>query len=469
MLTQIYTQLPNILWQKIVPAQFAKPSLFLFNQTRWQQSFSHNIEFENNKLAMLSGQSAVLEDTSIALGYCAHQFGHFVPQLGDGRAHMLGQLTDANNVLYDIQLKGSGRTTYSRGGDGLCALKPALREYIVSHIMQSLGVPSCLSLSVVRYQGDVMRNSLEPGAIVSRIAKSHIRIGSFQYAAQFNDNNYHTLRQLADFTIEQLYPECKQTANPYLTLFEKVQSVLIDTLIHWLRVGFIHGVMNTDNILLSGETIDYGPCAWVGAYSKSKVFSSIDKNGRYAFGNQVNIMHWNLARLAEALIPIIDSNEQQAIDALTLVLNQFPSIFKSRYHTMMCNKLGLDEAHPNAAVLVSDFLNLLETNQLDYQQSFSQIKSAYESCNVNASFDAWLTSAENARSANAISNMKNVNPVANITNFDIERLLEEVSNDNTSILNEYFTQCLLHGSTETSQFGSPNAAFDNSYRTFCGT
>lgn len=468
MLTQRYTQLPQVLWQQIAPATFASPSLFLFNQSVWQK-FSHNTAFDNDKLALLSGQAGSLESTSVALAYCAHQFGHFVPQLGDGRAHMLGQLPDNSNTLYDLQLKGSGRTAYSRGGDGLSALKPALREYIVSHIMNSLGVPSCLSLSVVRYQGDVVRNTIEPGAIVSRMAKSHIRIGTFQYAAQFSENNYSVLKQLADFTIGQLYPECNQAAHPYLALFERVQSVLIDTLIHWLRVGFIHGVMNTDNILLSGETIDYGPCAWLGQYSKTSVFSSIDKQGRYAFGNQVNIMHWNIARLAEALIPLIDDDEQHAIEQLSSILNEFPSLFKTRYHAMMCNKLGLICDHPETAQLVSDFLAILETNQLDYQQSFSDIAKAYEGKQVNAVFESWLARAQEAKSPSADITMAQTNPVAHITNFDIEYLIAEVANLNTDLLADYFNNYLITGVSQTNQFGVVQPEFDKQYRTFCGT
>ncbi len=306
---------------------------------------------------------------AVALGYSGHQFGHFSPRLGDGRAHLLGAITDNENQLWDIQLKGSGATPYSRGGDGRCALGPAIREYVMSEAMHALGIKTTRCLAVVGSGETVYRNPPQAGAIVTRLATSHIRVGSFQYLATQGD--VEGLKNLADLAIERHYPEITDTGpQRYLAFLGAVIKNQVKLVVSWMRVGFIHGVMNTDNTLVSGETIDYGPCAMMNNFDFDTVFSSIDKQGRYAFGNQPNMANWNCARLAESLIPLINDDDEQAVTLMTPYINSFAEQFNIEFTAMWEQKLGLNESSSSDGELIAELLTLLKDNQLDYTNTF---------------------------------------------------------------------------------------------------
>ncbi len=294
-LENTYQQLGTPFYQKIEPIPVIHPVLFLWNTPLAKQlTLPDNVE--SNAARLFSGNQLLEGSVPIALAYAGHQFGGFSPQLGDGRAHLLGEVLMADNRRLDIQLKGSGQTKYSRRGDGRCAIKPAIREYIMSEAMYALGVPTTRTLAVVTTGEDLYRGLSEPGAIVTRVAQSHIRVGTFQYFAAQGETD--SLAKLLDYAIERHYPDIDLTdEHRALVFLDAVIDKQIETIVHWMRVGFIHGVMNTDNVTISGETIDYGPCAMLGIYHPETVFSSIDTNGRYCFGNQPSIMQWNMARL----------------------------------------------------------------------------------------------------------------------------------------------------------------------------
>ncbi|MEW8586955.1 MAG: protein adenylyltransferase SelO family protein, partial [Candidatus Thiodiazotropha sp.] len=316
-----------------------------------------------------------------ALAYAGHQFGHFVPQLGDGRAHLIGEIVDRSGERRDIQLKGSGQTAFSRSGDGRYALGPAIREYIMGEAMHALDIPTTRSLAVTTTGEAVYRETVQPGAVLTRIASSHLRVGTFEYFAA--RENRLALEQLCDFAIDRHYPELEEGGDErFLQLFDKVMQRQIDLVVEWLRVGFIHGVMNTDNTAISGETIDFGPCAMMGTYSPKTVFSSIDRDGRYAFGNQPAIAQWNMARFAETLLPLIDKNEKQAIETLGARVETFSSLFKQRYLQMMASKLGLSKLTSAEKALILALLDRLERKRLDYTTSFDRLTRSLSSQSV---------------------------------------------------------------------------------------
>jgi uncharacterized protein YdiU (UPF0061 family) len=323
---------------------------------------------------IFSGNELLPGSQPIAQAYSGHQFGHFNPQLGDGRAHLLGDITDANGQSWDVQLKGSGTSFFSRQGDGRCALAPALREFIMSEAMYALGVPTTRCLAVVATGQAVYREQTQPGAIVTRVATSHIRVGTFQYFALRKD--IESLKKLTSYAIVRHYPELTTTDNSSLTseqvleFFAAVLNKQVKLVVSWLRVGFIHGVMNTDNTAISGETIDYGPCAMMNHYHPDTVFSSIDRNGRYAFANQSKIMQWNMARFADCLLPLVDDDEQLALDKITPLLQQFANDLQYRYFDMMADKLGIAELANGDVELVNDLLAIMAEKRLDYTQTF---------------------------------------------------------------------------------------------------
>jgi uncharacterized protein YdiU (UPF0061 family) len=307
----------------------------------------------------------------LAQAYAGHQFGGFVPQLGDGRTLLLGEVIDRNGCRRDIQLKGSGPTPFSRSGDGRAALGPVLREYLIGEAMHALGIPTTRALAAVLTGEPVFRESVLPGAVLTRVAASHIRVGTFQFFAARGEQA--KVRRLADYVIERHYPELKGDANPYLGLLERVRDKQAALVARWMHVGFIHGVMNTDNMGISGETIDYGPCAFIDHYDPATVFSSIDTNGRYAYANQPKIAQWNLARLAETLVPLIDADEKRAIARATEVINAFPEQYERYWLKGMRAKLGLineDEADLN---LATGFLTAIENEKIDYTLAFRRL------------------------------------------------------------------------------------------------
>jgi uncharacterized protein YdiU (UPF0061 family) len=318
---------------------------------------------EPEGLRLLVGTAVPEGATPVAQAYAGHQFGGFVPRLGDGRALLLGELVDAAGVRRDLHLKGSGRTPFARGGDGLAAVGPMLREYVVSEAMHALGIPTTRSLAVVATGRTVRRESLLPGAVLARVASSHLRVGSFQYARATGDVDL--LRRLADHALARHYPAAAAEANPYLALLEAVVAAQASLVARWMLVGFVHGVMNTDNMTISGETIDYGPCAFLEAFDPATVFSSIDEGGRYAYGNQPLAAEWNLARLAEALLPLLAPDPEQAVALAVESLGGFRPQYDAAWSAGMRAKLGLADG-VDASALVEELLAQLQTGPVDY-------------------------------------------------------------------------------------------------------
>jgi len=324
--------------------------------------------------AYFSGSQVPAGASPLAQAYAGHQFGGFVPQLGDGRALLLGELIDRHGRRRDIQLKGSGRTPFSRGGDGKAALGPVLREYLMGEAMHALGIPTTRALAAVATGEPVYREQVLPGAVLTRVAASHLRVGTFQFFAARGETA--KVRQLADYAIARHYPEAASAPQPYLAFLHAVVEAQASLVAHWMLVGFVHGVMNTDNTAISGETIDYGPCAFMDHYDPQTVFSSIDRNGRYAYGQQPLIARWNLARLAETLLPLLDSDEKAAIATATEAVNAFTSHFDACWLSGMRAKLGLASTEPVDLELANRFLAILQGQRADYTLAFRHLAPA---------------------------------------------------------------------------------------------
>ena len=434
-----YARLPDRFYARVSPTPVRAPRLISLNT-----ELALNLGLDPDCLAgpegleVLAGRGVPKAAEPIAMAYAGHQFGHFVPQLGDGRAILLGEVVDRQGVRHDVQLKGSGRTPFSRSGDGRAALGPVLREYVVSEAMAALGIPTTRSLAAVMTGETVARETLLPGAVLTRVATSHIRIGTFQFFAARDD--LEGLRLLADHVISRLYPEAAHADRPYRSLLELVTVRQAELIARWLLVGFIHGVMNTDNMSIAGETIDYGPCAFMDEYHPAKVFSSIDQQGRYAFANQPQIATWNLARFAETLLPLLDEEQQKAIEQAEDVLERFSARFEARYSAGMRQKLGFStEAHGDLE-LAGEFLSLLATNQVDFTLAFRRLSDAADRPDAEASlrslfvdeqpFETWvrrwrsrLAQEPDHRDAPGVR-MRAVNPAFIPRNHRIEAMIE---------------------------------------------
>jgi uncharacterized protein YdiU (UPF0061 family) len=362
--------------------------------------------------------------TPRAQAYAGHQFGMYQPRLGDGRALLLGEVVDVAGHRRDLHLKGSGRTPFARGGDGLAAVGPMLREYLMGEAMHALGIPTTRALSVVATGQRVLRERPLPGAVLCRVAASHLRVGTFQYAAASGDRD--VLRALADHAILRHHPEAADAANPYLALYRGVVDAQAALVARWMLVGFVHGVMNTDNTTISGETIDYGPCAFIDAFDPATVFSSIDETGRYAYGNQPAVLQWNLARLGEALLPLIDDDVQAAAEAATEVLTGFTDIYARHAAEGTAAKLGLAAPDPD---LVADLLGLLHAQHVDFTQFFRALSAgtARDLFVDREPFDAWAARREAllpADRAAVAAAMDRVNPVYIPRNHRVEEALD---------------------------------------------
>ena len=378
-----YIHLGDAFYQRVLPTPVPKPELLFWND-KLAENLKISESLQNNavlKAQFFSGNQLPEDAESIALAYCGHQFGHLSPQLGDGRAHLIGEVLDQKNHRFDIQLKGSGPTAFSRQGDGRCALGPAIREYIMSEAMYFLAVPTSRCLAVVTTGESVSRETLKRGAVVTRVASSHIRVGTFQYFAIRND--IASLTALLDYAINRHYPEINiAPENKAVQFLEVVIAKQIALVIEWMRVGFIHGVMNTDNVAISGETIDFGPCAMIGVYDPHTVYSSIDTKGRYAFGNQPNITLWNMTRLAECLLPLISNDEKAAIAIVEPLLMQFNQQFEHAYFKMLANKLGLTEIAPSDQIFIAELLEIMKNKRLDYTQLFTDLTQSLDDDNL---------------------------------------------------------------------------------------
>jgi serine/tyrosine/threonine adenylyltransferase len=372
-----YGQLPERFFTRVTPTPVAAPRLIKFNRILAHQLGEPSAEFDNEQLANLySGNALPTGSAPIAMAYAGHQFGHFVPQLGDGRAILLGEAKDSAGVRRDVQLKGSGRTPYSRSGDGRAALGPVLREYLVSEAMHALGIPATRALAAVATGEMVQREGAVPGAILTRVAASHVRVGTFEFFAARADTE--GTRLLADYVIERHYPNLLLSENRYLDLLMAVSTRQAALIADWMQVGFIHGVMNTDNMAVSGETIDFGPCAFMDSFDPAAVFSSIDTRGRYAYGNQPHAAAWNLARFAETLLPLIDTDATRAVELAGEVIASFAARFNLQWHERLRRKLGLFTTIDGDQSLAEDLLAAMHRHQADFTLTFRWLCDAAE-------------------------------------------------------------------------------------------
>lgn len=431
-----YVQLPDALYERVSPTPVKAPSIIILNT-----ELAHSLELDANwlasdqGLAMLSGNEVVEGSEPLAMAYAGHQFGQWVPQLGDGRAVLLGEIVH-DNQRYDIQLKGAGRTPFSRGGDGRNWIGPVLREYLVSEAMASLGVPTTRALAAVSTGEHVLREQGPmPGAIVTRVARSHIRVGTFQYFTA--RNNSEALQALIDHVIERHYPHLSSAENPASALLEAIIDAQASLVAHWQSLGFIHGVMNTDNCSVSGDTIDYGPCAFMDTYSADKLFSSIDMGARYAYQNQPRMAQWNLVNLAQCLLPFIDEDPERSVEIAQAAINRFDEIFITHYSHRMRMKLGLSDEQDNDLELVSQLLQLMETKQLDFTVSFTQLTTdeANTPFAPGGALNEWFCSWQKRLGGDAESLiaarelMKQINPVVIPRNHLVEEFIDSAVRD----------------------------------------
>ncbi len=368
-----YARLPAACFERVIPTPVKAPQLIKLN-TGLAQELGLDATWlaSEQGVSMLAGNNLPESADALAMAYAGHQFGNWVPQLGDGRAILLGEVIDINNERFDVQLKGAGRTPFSRGGDGRNWVGPVLREYLVSEAMAALGVPTTRALAAVATGEHVLRETGPmPGAIVTRVARSHVRVGTFQYLAA--RGNEEALLALIDHVIEHQYPSLLSAENKALSLLEAVIDAQARLVAHWQSIGFIHGVMNTDNCSVSGHTIDYGPCAFMDTYQADKVFSSIDRGARYAYQNQPRIAQWNLVNLAQCLLPFIHEDKEKSVELAQEAINRFDAIFIDYYSQQMRAKLGLPDEHEDDLALATQLLADMETEQLDFTQTFTQL------------------------------------------------------------------------------------------------
>ncbi|OZS76757.1 hypothetical protein CF394_14875 [Tetzosporium hominis] len=422
-LTQSYTALPGTFYKHVLPTPVADPQLVIWNDTLAKE-LQFNEEPRSYTDLLAGNETGSLNP--IAQAYAGHQFGNFT-MLGDGRAILLGEKTTLEGKNLDIQLKGSGRTPFSRGGDGRAALGPMLREYVISEAMHHLRIPTSRSLAVV-YSGEgIQRETVKPGAVLTRVATSHLRVGTFQYASQFGTKE--DLQALADYTLTHL--QIPTGSAPYESLLQHVISKQAELLAQWQLVGFVHGVMNTDNMAISGETIDYGPCAFLDTYDPAIVFSSIDQQGRYAYGNQPGIAGWNLARFAESLVPLLADTQQEAIEIAQKQLDQYPVLFHQAYNKGLVAKIGGDAKDQDSIRLANEFLQLMEKHQADFTLTFRALTlgETQNSFFQQEDVRAWLTKWNHHTSFQTVeqrtARMKQVNPALIPRNHLVQQALDE--------------------------------------------
>lgn len=466
-----YADLPAVMYTRVAPRPVRAPALRVLNEP-----LAVRLGLDPTALSTPAGIRLLagcdMPDARLALAeaYAGHQFGHFVI-LGDGRSQLLGEIIAPDGERFDIQLKGSGATPYARGGDGRAALAPMLREYLISEAMHALGVPTTRSLAVMTTGEPVYRDRALPGAILARIAASHIRVGTFQFAAMQGPD---CLRALADYTIQRHDPDLKDRANPYLGLLERVIERQAALIARWMLLGFVHGVMNTDNVSIAGETIDYGPCAFIDVYDPATVFSSIDRQGRYAYGNQPAIGHWNLCRFAESLLPLLDADESKALELAQTAIDTYAPHYDSAWRNGLANKLGFKARSADIDQLGTDFLEQLATSKADMTNSF---RALLQPETLDPSFQQWLErwrrliDQQPGSQQAALALMAQVNPVVIPRNHLVQAALDDAEQGDMTRFHELLKACatpydIAH---ETSVYAKPPPANFEPYVTYCGT
>ena len=480
-----YNGLPQEFFERINPVPVQDPQLIIFNDNLAKTLGIDESKTRKQLAELFSGNVIPKGSSPIALAYAGHQFGQFVSQLGDGRAVLLGEISTPEQKHYDIQLKGSGQTKFSRQGDGRAPLGPVIREYIVSEAMHALGIPSTRSLAAVTTGEKVYRETALPGGILTRIAESHIRVGTFEYFAA--QNKIENLKTLAEYTIKRHFPLLKDSRNSYLSLLELVCDRQIELIAKWMGIGFIHGVMNTDNTSIVGETIDYGPCAFMDSYNPSTVFSSIDAHGRYAFGNQPSIAHWNMACFANCLAPLIDQDSDKAEEQAQEVINQFPNKMKVALMTVMCKKIGLKSTNSNSQETLQKLLSIMLDNESDYTLTFRYLseiikgkgntlfkKQFLEHKQISNWLKEWtdLIKDQSLSKKEIALSMESSNPVFIPRNHLVEKAIEAAVENNDfsemktllAILNRPYEE-----QSSYSDFMKPPKPHEVVHQTFCGT
>ena len=472
-----YSRLSNTFKENIKPIGVKNPELVLINLDLAQELNLNFTKIDKHELsALFTGNILPEGSNTIAQAYAGHQFGHFT-MLGDGRAVLIGEHLTKSNKRYDVQYKGSGKTAFSRNGDGRAALGPMLREYIISEAMHNLNIPSTRSLAVAKTGEKIIRDNPLQGAILTRIASSHIRVGTFQYVAARDKRD--ELEIFLNYVVERHYPELVDSKKKALDLLNVLINKQIDLVVNWMRVGFVHGVMNTDNMTISGETIDYGPCAFMDTYDPKTVFSSIDKMGRYAYCNQPSITKWNLSRFAECLIPLINRDQDQAIQSATKLINTFEKKYEERWMSMMRKKLGLQGTDDKDKFLIVDLLTWMHQNKVDYTNTFCylmDLKEYDDDIYKDNDFQNWKKNWRERLRLNDnnpekyISLMRTVNPLVIPRNNKVEKALEFAEKGDYSFLKKIIS--ILKEPYKLSQdkldYQNPGPQQKN-YQTFCGT
>ncbi len=490
-----YAKLPPEFYRHTNPTPVQCPELINFNTALAKQLGLTGLSAGGvAEIGFFAGNEIIEGSEPIAMAYAGHQFGGFSPQLGDGRAILLGEVLSPEGVRYDIQFKGSGRTPWSRAGDGRSALGPVLREYLVSEAMAKLGVPTTRALAAVTTGEEVARNTLVAGGILTRVSTGFVRVGTFQYFS--SQKNKAAIQQLADYEIERHYPEANKAENKYVAFFEAVVDAQAKLIAQWMSFGFIHGVMNTDNMSIAGETIDYGPCAFMDAFSHDRVYSSIDRDARYAYGNQPRIGQWNLVRLAETLLSLFveggkedntevsDEELHAVVKVAENILSNYNALYEYYWLTVMRKKLGLAEAHEDDAYLVNALLDIMEANQADFTLTFYYLSQAGQLANVRALFtkpealDEWVVKWQARLSQESISNaehytlMQSVNPAYIPRNHQIEAAIRAAEDHNDLSVFHALNQVLenpfeLQDGKE--KYMLPPKPDEVVHQTFCGT
>ncbi|MBU2329286.1 MAG: YdiU family protein [Alphaproteobacteria bacterium] len=480
-----YARLPQTFHRPARPAAARAPKLIRFNQALAEELGLDLEGADEARLAqLLGGQVIPVGAEPLAQAYAGHQFGHFNPQLGDGRALLLGEVIDRRGQRRDIQLKGSGPTAFSRNGDGMAALGPVLREYIVSEAFAALGVPATRALAAVATGEQVMRETIMPGAVLTRVAASHVRVGTFQFFAAQGDEQ--AVQTLAEHVIDRHYPEARKAENPYLAMLTMVAEQQARLVARWLSIGFIHGVMNTDNMAISGESIDFGPCAFLDEYDPRKVFSSIDQRGRYAYANQPGIGQWNIARFAECLLPLLDADEDVAIEAANGVLKAFGDVFQEAWLDLFKAKLGVTGEGADDRGLVTDFLELLHQGEADFTLAFRTLSKVAGGAGDETLADlftasppglsGWLTRwrarLDDGRSdAERQAAMEAINPALIARNHRIEEAIAAAIYGDYSFFHRLVDALATPYAEdpETADLRLPPTPDERVTRTFCGT
>ncbi|WP_290609915.1 protein adenylyltransferase SelO [Arsukibacterium sp. UBA3155] len=464
------------------PTPVAAPEWLAFNQPLANElALPEQYHASELGLALFAGNNLPQWCQPIAQAYAGHQFANYVPRLGDGRAILLADVKATDGQLYDIQLKGAGPTPFSRGGDGRSPIGPVIREYLVSEAMHALGVPTTRALAAVSTGETVYREEALPGAIITRVAKSHIRIGTFQYVAALGDTA--RLTEFTDYVIARHYPQCTIQQKPYLKFLQAVIAAQAATVAHWMSLGFIHGVMNTDNMTITGETIDYGPCAFMEAYDEKTVFSSIDRRGRYAYSNQPPVALWNLTRFAETLLPLLAADQPAAIALASSALEAFSQQYQAAYLQRMTAKLGIEHATPDDAELVKSVLALMQQDKVDFTVFFRQLSAntpekAGELFNDQNSWLNWFSdwqarvTAQKQTGKHRATAMQRVNPELIPRNHLVQQAIEQVTRDGDLSLFNQLKQAWLapfDADPAFAAFSQPASEQERVQRTFCGT